>query len=1090
MRQLTKVLMTTGWPLMILMGLPGCDTVDGQNHSPKKEVFVSADESPPGAGYRDEGLVAASDDMDGADLTTDTDAGPGDESNGEAAVVEGDLYRVLDSGLILNLNSYRGLQVIDVANPAAPSIIGRFPLRGTPVEMYALDNRAVLLFNHWQGYARGVGGMNVTPFNGGLVVTVDLTDPAAPKLISQEAVEGNILTSRMIQGENRNALYLAAWESGGTLVQSFTLDATGALGAGSELLLEGDITDITATNTALLVARSVYDNSMHSLVSLIDISDENGQMTEASSVETAGTVQKKTDMSLHGNILRVVSGNNFSSETNHLQTWDVTDRTAPVAVDHDTFGDDEQLYASLFLGNSAFFVTFFQTDPFHAFEIDDTGVASEHTEYVISGWNDFFKPAFDETRLVGIGMGDDGLAVSLYNTALDAETPFIQRVELGANVFDSEATWDDRAFTVMDDAVSVLNANGVEETGLILLPYSHWDEQTYTYVSSVKLITFSADTLTLRGSMDNADMVRRSFLTADDDVANMSERELNLFDLSNPDSPQLLGSVELAPWYSGYFTLGQYAVRVKSSPDSYEKWRYCEGEKTGMESPVAPGALEVVVSGGGADTAPVLASVEISPYAQVMFKGPLAVVISPSGACDNLWQIDTIDFSTPIAPVSRGSVVAELSGYEHYYGGGVFYDACFGPGCMGNGVTSNARLVGNALVIPTRIPHSEVLETRHYCEKYLDDWQEEETEDGGRRYTWYSGSILCEVAADGFRTCDGEIQRCVESYSEDQVAWSTDCQPVEPDPAKLIETCWYDDVTRYWDSYVLNIVDLSEPAAPVVAAPVAMPEDQQAAGLVVDGNRLLVSHQMPYTMTGDSRAYVQYFMRIVDLTTPASPVISTPINTPGAVFAVSGNALITRDATYGDDGIVSTLNTVTLQNGTARPLGSRTFEQGRIDHIVVDGAGRAYVTLTTDSWGYDDMPYEEDMVGVADDRVMVDVDMAPDVAIDYVDDYYYYGTPGTLQIINLETLTLDVLGTLELNGFESLQIVRENRALLSVPGGMLVVDVADAANPAPRAFYPTGGWDFTYTTVGTIAVVTAGLYGIYTFDLTADNLLQ
>jgi len=247
---------------------------------------------------------------------------------------------------------------------------------------------------------------------------------------------------------------------------------------------------------------------------------------------------------------------------------------------------------------------------------------------------------------------------------------------------------------------------------------------------------------------------------------------------------------------------------------------------------------------------------------------------------------------------------------------------------------------------------------------------------------------------------------------------------------------------------------------------------------------------MPYTMAGDNRAYVQYFVRIVDLTTPASPVISTPINTPGAVFAVSGNALITRDAKYGDDGIVSTLNTVALQNGVARSLGSRTFEQGRIDHIVVDGAGRAYVTVTDDLWGYDDMPYEEDMVGVADERVMVDVDMASDVAIDYVDDYYYYGTPGTLQIIDLETLTLDVLGTLELNDFASLQIVRENRALLSVPGGMLVVDVADAANPTPTAFYPTGGWDFTYTTVGNIAVVTAGLYGIYTFDLTADNLLQ
>jgi hypothetical protein len=74
-----------------------------------------------------------------------TGAVPADDGAGgagEATVEEGDIYRVLGNNKILNLNSYRGLQIIDFADVHNPRIVGRVPVVGAPVELYVVGDRA------------------------------------------------------------------------------------------------------------------------------------------------------------------------------------------------------------------------------------------------------------------------------------------------------------------------------------------------------------------------------------------------------------------------------------------------------------------------------------------------------------------------------------------------------------------------------------------------------------------------------------------------------------------------------------------------------------------------------------------------------------------------------------------------------------------------------------------------------------------------------------------------------------------------------------------------------------------------------------
>ncbi|MBA2661682.1 MAG: beta-propeller domain-containing protein, partial [Bradymonadaceae bacterium] len=311
-------------------------------------------------------------------------------------VEEGDIYRLLGEGKILNLNSYRGLQVIDFEDLANPRILGRAEMSGWPVELYASGTRAVVLLNDWRGYYGSRFDSAITGVSGGLVVSVDLSDPAHPKITDQAHVPGFIQTSRLVRGSNSQTLYVAAsqwgsWEGGDwatrTTVKSFDLSGD-TIKARTELSLGGYVTDIQATPTRLLVAHgnsNWWGSGQGSKVSIVDISSLDGTMYSGAEVEVKGQVFSQFNMDMHKDVLRVVSGSRWgSTNSNYIQTFDAKDINDVKLIDQASFGDGENLHATLFRGNKAFFVTYFQVDPFHAFEITDAGQVTEKSEFIVS----------------------------------------------------------------------------------------------------------------------------------------------------------------------------------------------------------------------------------------------------------------------------------------------------------------------------------------------------------------------------------------------------------------------------------------------------------------------------------------------------------------------------------------------------------------------------------------------------------------------------------------------------------------------------------------------------------------------------------
>lgn len=103
-----------------------------------------------------------------------------------------------------------------------------------------------------------------------------------------------------------------------------------------------------------------------------------------------------------------------------------------------------------------------------------------------------------------------------------------------------------------------------------------------------------------------------------------------------------------------------------------------------------------------------------------------------------------------------------------------------------------------------------------------------------------------------------------------------------PDPAAVLRKAW------------LEVVDLSNPAQPVHAATVDLPEASGHTLMRVSGSQVLLSHWVP--LPNDSTKARFYFDR-VDVSDPASPAALPPVNVPGSLvtFDSSVNRLLTVD---------------------------------------------------------------------------------------------------------------------------------------------------------------------------------------------------
>lgn len=1093
--------------------------------------FVSADPNGDSAysGPLRNGLA-----VDAAQAPAADPSAASEDADQSKTVEEGDIYRVLGNQIIANLNRYRGLQLIDVSDPSAPAIVGNLRISASPVEMYAKGEYAYLLMNNWQGYSGKRDDIKVERYNGGVILAIDISDPSAPEIVDRLDVPGYIRTSRMVTDGSSAALYIASNqynEGSQTIVQSFTLDANGGITAKSKIDLGGNVQDIQATPEAMLVARIDWQNRTDTnSLAIIDISNTDGTMVEGADISIAGRIAHKSNMDLYNGVLRVVSGSHWDNNMNHLETFNVADINNPIAVDHDEFGEGEGLEATLFLGNKAFFVTYFRQDPFHAFEIDDEGNAEEKLEYIISGWNDFFRAVSDETRLIGIGKNDENgnnMAVSLYDISdLSNLNPFISRAEVAMDSSWSEANWDDRAFSVLENAVSVY-AKDVEETGLVLLPF-HGYKRDVGSMSGVQIFTFSDQTLTKRGVMEQNDQVRRSFLAQSDAVANISEAELSLFDHTDPDAPVELSRLGLAPNYSDFMIFGNYGARLKGNAGY--------GYYDRPDTPNIPvNTLEVIALNQDPEKAAPVATLEIPANASIYQVTNLLVTVEMT------WQeeksethIQVYDFSDPEDPRKAGSLTTDKLQPSNnrwfvddmpmidarmigpmppmYYSGGAVFE--MDDSLVFTGVRWENELIGEETVcrsyvenqmgtsvgvpVPVGVdmdmdvatdpvmgapppsidsaetsggaagedeegmpepvdPDQKPIDVEPVEKPIEDELIEEPIIIRVENNEWYNGGIVCRNLKGEEPVCTGEIRHCVRD--ED---YCTACEVIDPSTVKMTTRCSTQERYNNWQITTVSVLDLTDPDNPRLADQIEMPKEEQQVGMMADGDTLYYSYKVPYTVEGESKTYSRHYFKAIDISNPARPAVADGVNIPGTLLKVDGDSVYTHDFFWKDNVIESSLNRLVVEDGEAELVGRHAFSGQNVMNMLLDDQGHALVS------------HREAYVYVEQ--------TCPPTERPYVDPANY------LSVLDTTAEDMPAVGKFEVDSWADMRDTKAGRILFSIPGGLLIVNIEDAAKPFAQAFFATQGWPNEFVLHDMNVTFAAGMYGIYRFELDEYNL--
>lgn len=481
--------------------------------------------------------------------------GPGTPTTGSPVtsreVVESDIWR-LDGDTVFFFNQHRGLQVIDVSDPDDAQFLGTLNLPAAGEQMYLLRSNYVVLLtqNNCGGY-NGYGESEV------LIVAVS---NGVPSIAAKLSVAGTITESRLVG----DALYVAAqnlrpttgsggstWEWG-TQISSFDLSKPDAPVTRSTLWYAGYNNVVHATDIYLFAVTQDPTNYQKSRVNVINITAPDGTMHAYDTITPAGRVADKFKLDWTEGVFSVISEVSSAPLRTKLETFRLPDpRSAPpysyLKLGEVEVGHGERLFATRFDYPRAYIVTFLQIDPLWIVDLSDPSRPTVSGELEVPGWSTYIHPRGDQ--LVAVGVETNRTTVSLFDVADPSQPSLLSRVPIGNQYSYSEASHDEKAFTVLEDA------------GLILLPIQGYT--TNGWQAWVQLIDLGSDSLTARGIIEHDFAPRRATLHRDR-VVSLSGIELLSVDATDRDHPELTGRLELAWPINRVFLAGDYLIEITS----------------------------------------------------------------------------------------------------------------------------------------------------------------------------------------------------------------------------------------------------------------------------------------------------------------------------------------------------------------------------------------------------------------------------------------------------------------------------------------------------------------------------------------------
>ena len=471
--------------------------------------------------------------------------------------VEADIWKT-DGTTVYYFNQLRGLQVLDLANPADPRMVATLRLPAVGQDLYLLpgsgaERFVILLTRGDTDY--GKTRFHVVRVAGGTATITQTRD-----------LDGELMDSRL--AGNRLFVLTTKWSANittnsgattsvvNTTLSEWLVTPNAEPVAAGETVVSGGSPIAASGPNWLAVAVSPPDNWSVSDVHVFGLSAGGTNRLTVGPVRTEGRIADKFNLQWSGGVLTTISQryatNGTWSPTTVLETFQATDPTTTGArLGRLELAQGESLYATRFAGNKAYVVTYLRTDPLWVIDLSNPAAPAVAGQVAVPGWSSHLEPIGD--LLFAIGWESGTVTASLFDVANPASPQLLRRLPLGAPGTYSEAAWDEKALKVLPDQ------------GLALVPVTNYQPAAGESSSSVQLIDLdlTARDLRLRGNIQHSFEPRRSTMIGTA-VVSISQRALVTADVSDRDHPAVLAEVMLAWPADRVFATASHLVHIEN----------------------------------------------------------------------------------------------------------------------------------------------------------------------------------------------------------------------------------------------------------------------------------------------------------------------------------------------------------------------------------------------------------------------------------------------------------------------------------------------------------------------------------------------
>ncbi len=215
-----------------------------------------------------------------------------------------------------------------------------------------------------------------------------------------------------------------------------------------------DFTDSLSDEEKLGLYREV--NRLFERTAIHRISINDGEIEYKAQGSIPGSVGNQFFLSEHDGHLRVSSTmegwmiRGFFSSLESQNSIYVLDMDLKIVGSLEGLAPGERIYATRFIGDKCYLVTFRQIDPFFVIDLSDPTDPTVLGELKIPGYSTYLHP-YDETHVIGIGMEDRNVKISLFDVSDMSNPVELSKYEIKGDEDDwywtnSDALYEHKAF--------------------------------------------------------------------------------------------------------------------------------------------------------------------------------------------------------------------------------------------------------------------------------------------------------------------------------------------------------------------------------------------------------------------------------------------------------------------------------------------------------------------------------------------------------------------------------------------------------------------------------------------------------------------